>query len=112
MAAVQGILEFFRRDPVFHRLNLFASLEHHELAQLGQVRNSAPVMSFLREYVSRRQAEGAFRRMRPEIVVHMLVATAVHYALWNELNANPLGLSAEEVATEAVTLLTGVKVTS
>ena len=109
VAVVRGILDSFRLDPVFHRLNLFASLEDHDLARLGQVRNSAPVASFLREYISRRQAEGAFQRLRPEIVVHMLIATATHYALWNALGMNPLGLSDEEVASGAVALLNGIR---
>ena len=58
----------------YHRLMLFAALEDHELADLGRVRYTAPVASFLREYIARRQAEGAFKRMRPELVVHMLLS--------------------------------------
>ena len=108
-SVVQAILELYRTNPVYHRLMLFAALENHELARLGQVKYSAPVAAFLREYVSRRQAEGAFKRVRPEVVVHMLVSVAGHFALWNALGVNPLGLTEREVAAQAVALLAGLR---
>jgi TetR/AcrR family transcriptional regulator len=108
-AVVKAILRSYREDPVFHRLMLFAALENHELARLGQIKYSAPVASFLREYVARRQAEGAFKRVRPEVVVHMLFSMAVHYASWNALGVNPLRLTEQEVATHAVALLAGLR---
>jgi len=108
-AVVKAIMESYRANPVYHRLMLFAALEDHELARLGQVRYSSPVASFLREYVSRRQAEGAFKRFRPEVVVHMLVSVAGHYALWNSLGVNPLGLSEPEVTNHAVALVSALR---
>ena len=108
-AVVKAIIESYRTNPVYHRLMLYAALEDHELARLGQVKYSSPVASFLREYVSRRQAEGAFKRFRPEVVVHMLVAIAGHYAMWNSFGVNPLGLTDQEVATEAVALVTALR---
>src|SRR5215212_10144391 len=71
-AVVTAIIESYRQTPVYHRLMLFAALEDHELARLAHVRYTTPISSFLREYVARRQSEGAFRRVRPEVVVHML----------------------------------------
>ena len=59
-AVVTAVLASYRAYPVYHRLMLFAALEHQELARVWQVTYTAPVTSFLREYVSRRQAEGAF----------------------------------------------------
>ena len=64
-AVVTAILESYRRDPAFHRLMLFAALEDHELARVAHVRFAAPINGLLREYVARRQAEGAFRRVLP-----------------------------------------------
>jgi TetR/AcrR family transcriptional regulator len=108
-AVVTAVIESYRANPVYHRLMLFAALENHELARLGQVKYHAPVAGFLREYISRRQSEGAFKRLRPEVVVHMLVSAPGHYALWNALGVNPLGLTDQEVATHAVALLAGLR---
>jgi TetR/AcrR family transcriptional regulator len=108
-AVVTVILESFRQDIVYHRLMLFASLEGHELARLVHAKYSGPFLSTLREYVSTRQREGAFKQMRAEWVVHVLVATTTYFALWNALGINPLGLSEREVMTQAVRLLGGMK---
>lgn len=108
-AVVKAVIDSYRANPAYHRLMLFAALENHELARLGQIKYSAPVASFLREYVSRRQSDGAFKRVRPELVVHMLLSVAGHYALWNALGVNPLGLTDQEVATQAVAMLAGLR---
>jgi len=86
-----------------------AALEDQELARIAQVTYTTPISSFLREYVSRRQSEGAFRRIRPEIVVHMLLSAAAQYAQWKALGVNPLALSDRDLAGQAVALLAGLR---
>jgi len=108
-AVVTAILESYRREPVYHRLMLFAALEDHALARIALVKYTVPISSFLREYVARRQAEGAFRRVRPEVVVHMLLSAAAQYAQWTSLGVNPLALSDRDIATQAVAVLAGVR---
>ena len=108
-AVVEAVLASYRTNPVYHRLTLFAALEDRELARIGQVKYTMPVASFLREYISRRQAEGAFRSVRPEVVVHMLFSVACQYALWNALGVNPLGLTEQEVVAQAVALVGGLR---
>ena len=108
-AVVTAILDSYRRDPAYHRLMLFAALEDHALARIAQVRYSAPLTSFLREYVAMRQAAGAFRRIRPELVVHMLLSAAAQHAQWTALGVNPLALSDDDIARQAVTLLAGLR---
>lgn len=108
-AVVEGILRSYREDAVTQRLMLFAALESHEVAPLFQQKYTAPVAAFLREYVVRRQAEGAFRPMRPEAVVHALLAVPAHFAQWSALGVNPLGLSADDLAGHARTLLAGIR---
>ena len=108
-AVVTAILESYQQVPVYHRLMLFAALEDQELARIAQVKYTTPIGSFLREYVARRQSEGAFRRVRPEIVVHMLLSAAAHYAQWKALGVNPLGLSERDIAGQAVALLVGLR---
>ena len=108
-AVVTAILESYRREPPYHRLMLFAALEDHALARIAQVKYTVPISSFLREYVARRQAEGAFRRVRAEVVVHLLLSAAAQHAQWTSLGVNPLALSDEDVATQAVALLAGLR---
>jgi TetR/AcrR family transcriptional regulator len=108
-AVVTAILESYRTHGVYHRLMLFAALEEHQLAGLAHAKFTTPLTSFLREYVARRQAEGAFTRMQPEFVVHMLLAVAVQHAQWTALGVNPLGLTGHDVARQAVALLAGLR---
>jgi TetR/AcrR family transcriptional regulator len=108
-AVVQATLDSFRRDTVYHRLMLFAALEGHEIAQLAHARYSAPIVAFLRDYVALRQSEGAFRRARPEWVVHALLAAAAYYAQCKALGVSPFDLTEREVAEEAAMLLAGLR---
>jgi TetR/AcrR family transcriptional regulator len=108
-AVVTAVVESYRRDPVHHRLMLFAALEDRALARIAQVKYAEGLSEFLRDYVTRRQAEGALKRMRPELVVHMLLSVAGHFAQWSALGVNPLGLSDREVASLAATLLVGLR---
>lgn len=108
-AVVDGILFSYREDVVTQRLMLFAALENHELGRIFQLKYTAPIAAFLREYVSRRQAEGAFRPLRAEIVVHALLAGPAHFAQWDSLGVNPFGLSVQDVRTHARTLLDAIR---
>jgi TetR/AcrR family transcriptional regulator len=108
-AVVSAIFQSYRNDTVYHRLMLFAALEDHALARLAHVKFTTPLTTFLRGYVARRQAEGAFRRIRPEIVVHMLLSVAGQHAQWTALGVNPLGLADEDVAAHSVSLLTALR---
>jgi TetR/AcrR family transcriptional regulator len=108
-AVVTAILGSYREVPDYHRLMLFAALEDQALARIAQVKYTAPISSFLREYVARRQSEGAFRRLRPEIVVHVLLSVAAQYAQWKALGVNPLALSDRDIAGQAVALLAGLR---
>jgi TetR/AcrR family transcriptional regulator len=104
-AVVRAMLESFRNDTVYHRLMLYASLEGHDLARLGHTKYSGPVLGFLRDYVAKRQAQGAFKRMRPEWAIHVLVGTVSHFAQWHVLGINPLGLAEREVVSQMAALM-------
>lgn len=108
-AVITAILESYRREPAYHRLMLFAALEDHQLARIAHVKFATPISSLLREYVARRQSEGAFRRVRPEIVVNLLLGGAAQYAQATALGVNPLGLSDQDIVTQSVTLLAGLR---
>jgi TetR/AcrR family transcriptional regulator len=104
-AVVRAMLDSFRTDTVYHRLMLHATLEGHNLARLAHSNYSGPVLGFLRDYVARRKAQGAFTRMRPEWVIHVLVASVSHFAQWKGLGINPLGLTEREVASQTAALM-------
>jgi TetR/AcrR family transcriptional regulator len=112
-AVVDGVLLSYQYDATLlsHRLVLYAALEDHELARIFQLKYTAPVGAFLREYVSRRQSEGAFRPMRPEIVVHSLLAVPAYYAQWASMGVNPFALTEQGIRTHAHMLLAGIRAT-
>jgi len=105
-SVVRAMLASFRNDTVYHRLMLYATLEGHDLARLGHSKYSGPVLGFLRDYIAKRQAQGAFKRMRPEWAIHVLVATISHFAQWQALGINPLGLTEREVVSQTAALMT------
>ena len=106
-AIARAVMRSYRDDAVYHRLVLFASLEDHDLARTAHSKHAAPVVAFLREYVSRRQAEGAFRRMPPDVVVHMVLHVPAQFAQWKALGVNPLGLTERAIAAHIRTVLHG-----
>jgi TetR/AcrR family transcriptional regulator len=64
-----GMIRAFRENEEFERLMLYASLEGHEIAKLYMQRMGATFISTLREYLERRQREGAMAAMDPGLVV-------------------------------------------
>jgi TetR/AcrR family transcriptional regulator len=101
------ILRSYHDQLTYHRLVLFASLEENELAGIAHAKHTMPLGAFLREYVVQRQAEGAFRRMRPEALVQVLLSIPAQFAQWKALGVNPFGLSERDVAAQVRTILHG-----
>jgi TetR/AcrR family transcriptional regulator len=77
---VDRMLTSFRQDASFHRLMCYARLEGHALADIFHERMGLPTFGFLRDYIARRQREGAFREGDPRLMVLFLFAPALHYA--------------------------------
>jgi TetR/AcrR family transcriptional regulator len=109
VAVTRAILESHRTVSQFHRLMLFAALEHHALARRFELAYMRPLGRFLCDYVARRQAEGAFRREPPEVVAHALMSVSAHFAQWKALGMNPLGLTDEAVVGFARRLLDDIR---
>jgi len=108
-AVARAILQSYRDDPVSHRLMLYAALERHELASTLQLTYMLPIISFLREYVSRRQSEGAFRKINPDIAAVALSGFPAHIAQWTGFGLNPLGLTDDDVIAFALAFLDGLR---
>jgi AcrR family transcriptional regulator len=76
------ILDFAERNPEFMRLNLYSSLERHELADLSFERHVRSLYKMLREHVERRIAAGAFRPIDPMLAARAFVSMVYQYGLY------------------------------
>jgi TetR/AcrR family transcriptional regulator len=94
---VEAVITAHKTDPKFERLMLYAALEGHEIAVLYMRKMTSPIVDTLKNYFSRRQAEGALRAVGPELVLMAVVGMAEHYALCRYVHAlKEPGLSDEQ----------------
>jgi TetR/AcrR family transcriptional regulator len=92
------ILEAYRTDARFERILMFAALEGHELGLAHHRRFAIPVFELLRDYIARRQREGALRDYQPGVVVAAVAGMAQNYAIYTELfGFDPLRLDDTQV---------------
>jgi TetR/AcrR family transcriptional regulator len=79
-----AILESYRTDARFERILLFAALEGHELGLAHYRKFALPVFERFRDYIVRRQREGALRDYNPGIVIAAIAGMAQNYAIYTE----------------------------
>jgi AcrR family transcriptional regulator len=60
-------LELYCEDPTLMRLLLYSALEGHELTDIFFQSTTIDVRNYIRHYIERRIAEGAFRRVDPAV---------------------------------------------
>ena len=100
-----AILESYRTDARFERIFLFAALEGHELGLAHHRRFAVPVFEMFRDYIARRQSEGALREFNPGIVIAAIAGMAQNYGIYTELfGFKPL--KAED--TEVIEIFTNI----
>ena len=80
-----GILESYRADASFERIVLFAALEGHEHGLAHHRRFAVPVFEMFRDYIARRQREGALRAYDPGLVIAAIAGMAQNYGIYTEL---------------------------
>jgi TetR/AcrR family transcriptional regulator len=78
---VASIIRFYRENPQFERLLLYAALEGHELAIMHHDQTKMPVGGRLKDYIARRQQQGALLQCDPELLLLALVGIPQFYAL-------------------------------
>jgi TetR/AcrR family transcriptional regulator len=78
------ILETYRTDARFERILLFAALEGHEIGLAHHRRFAVPVFELLRDYIARRQREGALRAYDAGAVIAAIAGMAQNYAIYTE----------------------------
>ena len=102
-----------RQDEPFMRLLFYSALEEHELADRFFNEFVERVYEFIGGYISQRQKDGAFRKMKPRIAVRAFLGMLIHHSLNNILwdkNQNILKISNEEAAKNfAEILVNGIK---
>ena len=99
LLVAKNILSHYKRDADFLALKLYSSLEGHELAQKYRERQICPLFWFLRDYIKKRQREGAFNRCNPEIAVQALLGSVYSHAMCLHFSeVDFITLSEEETA--------------
>lgn len=73
-SVARKVLDAYEKDPDFQRLMFRAAIENHDFSMLSHEKVGLPVYMFLRDYIARRQKEGAFRKCDPGVAVFSLVA--------------------------------------
>ena len=99
-----NILKSYRADPRFERVVLFAALEGHEAGLAHHHQLSIPIFELLRDYIVRRQRQGAFLGYNPGVIIEAIAGMTSHYAMMTQLfgYTPPSGLS-DEKAIETFT---------
>ncbi len=101
----ERILESYRRDPYFQRLMFYSSLEGHAFAKVFQKRRGLPIFDFLRDYVARRQKEGALGDFDPGVIVFALIGMSTYYAIVRRLFGMELLKASDAKVTNTFTKL-------
>jgi TetR/AcrR family transcriptional regulator len=97
-ALVGGVLSSFRDCVEHERVLLFAALEGHEFALAHYRQHSLEILGDFREYLTRRQREGALRDFCPALIVAALAGAAEFYATRTQM----FGFSIGDLSDEAV----------
>jgi TetR/AcrR family transcriptional regulator len=96
-AIVSGILCDFRSDPRYERVKLFAALEGHEVGLAHYRHFAIPIYQLLRDYLVRRQREGALRDYAPAAIMAAVSGMAQNYAVLTSMFGLTPDLTDEQV---------------
>jgi TetR/AcrR family transcriptional regulator len=94
-------LDKHQSDVAFMRLLFFSALEEHHLAERFFGEFVTEIYKFLGNYIEKRQAAGAFRSMKPRLIVRSFLGMLIHHSLNNILwdkKRRILDISNEEAA--------------
>ena len=80
-ALAYHMLEFHEHDETAMRLLLFSALEKHELAEMIYRNHISRTHTQLAEYVKRRIADGAFRRVNPMLAVRGFMGMVIQQVM-------------------------------
>ena len=78
---ITRVLEVHRNSPRFERLMLHAALEGNELALMHHNQLTASIGARVKEYIERRQKQGALRQANPAAILLTTAGMAHFYAM-------------------------------
>jgi len=99
---IEKIISFDRDDTKFARLLVHAALEGHELAIMHHNQLAMPVGARFKQYIARRQSDGAIRGSEPGIVILAMAGIASYYATQKYLYQQVKFPGDDEEMTEAM----------
>jgi TetR/AcrR family transcriptional regulator len=79
-----AILASYRTDARFERILLFAGLEGHEHGLAHHRKFATPIFELFRDYIARRQREGAVRDYDPGLVIAAIAGMAQTYGIYTQ----------------------------
>jgi len=105
-SVARKILEAYRKNPDFQRLMFRAAIENHDFSMLSHRKVGLPIYEFLRDYIARRQREGAFRKCDPGVAVFALVALPSYFGIVSQIfRIKVVKASHEDVLNTATDLI-------
>ena len=82
---IEAIIGSYRKDARVQRVLLYAALEGHQIGLEHNRQKSYPIRELLRQYVARRQSEGALRDCNPGAIIAAVVGMAAHFGMMTEM---------------------------
>jgi AcrR family transcriptional regulator len=106
---MREMLKFHRENPEFMRLNFYAVLEEHSLANDFREQQIKPLYEYLRDYVTMRQSEGAFDpSFDPGSIVRALFGMPFYHSMIsNFFHCNMLQVTDDDAVHTFVRLAIG-----
>ena len=103
-AIAAAIIESYSGDPRLERVMLFAALEGNSQALEHYRSFSLPLFELLRDYITRRQREGALAGYDPGAILSAIAGMAQRYAMYTRM----FGFRTEYSDREAAGLFTDI----
>ncbi len=109
-AIATAIIEGYRGDARLERVLLFAALEGNEQGLTHYRNSSIPIAELLRDYIVRRQREGALADYHPLAILSAIAGMAQRYAMYTQLFGFPVDVSDQEAVEDYTRILmNGIK---
>jgi len=97
-----ALLEFHEQDDMAMRILLYSALEGHELAEMIYRNHISKTHRQLADYVKKRIAEGAFRRIDPMTAVRCFMGMLINHVMFKKFfchyDSEPMNLTNRQAA--------------
>jgi TetR/AcrR family transcriptional regulator len=104
-AIASAIIQSYASDARLERVLLFAALEGNEQGLAHHRSFSIPIFELLRDYILRRQRDGAIAGHHPAVILTAIVGMAQRYAMYSKFFGFHAGVSDEEAVSQFTQIL-------